>query len=503
MKTPAWAFGRAFGSDLSPTAVRFTEHNVLASIVRESFYDFLKEFWEIIAGETYVDNWHIQYLCNELQEIAERVFRNEQSKYDLVVNVPPGSTKSTICSQAFPAWVWTRMPSAKFICGCYAHQVALKDSLKTRDIVQSDLYQKCFRIQLREDENTKGLFTNTKTGFRLSVGVGGLVTGYHGHFLIVDDPINPEEAFSDAELKSVNRWMRNTLPSRKIDKKVSTMILIQQRLHQADPSGEMLERRKGEIRHICLPGELIRKEVDGKEVINVSPVHLASKYTEGLLDPNRLPRDVLERLAEEMGAYGYASQVLQDPVPLGGGMFETDKIHLEDDCPRLVREVRSWDKAGTKDGGAWSVGVKMGIDKAGRYWITDVRRGQWGSATREEQILQAAEDDGEEVEVVLEIEGGSGGKESGENTVKMLAGYRVYAFHPTGDKEARAYALSSHVGSGHLHILKRSWTKDLIEEMKYFPHSKYKDQVDAASGAFNRLARRARKIGVLFKGEVA
>lgn len=485
-KTPYWAAGRRD----EVTSVSFSEENVLASVVRESFYEFLIEFWDVIAGEEFLDNWHIRYICDELQTVAERVFKGEPSEYDLVINVPPGSTKSTICSQAFPAWVWTRMPSAKFICGSYAHQVALKDSLKTRDVVQCELYQKCFKIQLREDENTKGLFTNTKTGFRLSVGVGGLVTGYHGHFLIVDDPINPEESFSEAELKSVNRWMRQTLPSRKIDKKVSPTILIQQRLHQADPSGEMLARSKTKIKHICLPGELTPA---------VSPANLAARYVDNLLDPVRLPRDILDKLAEDLGAYGYASQILQDPVPLGGGTFETDKLVLEDEAPKLIREVRSWDKAGTQDGGNFSVGTRMGIDKKGHFWITDLRRGQWGASKREDRIAETAEEDGEDVEVVLEIEGGSGGKESGENTVKNLAGYKVYTYHPTGDKEARAYPLASQVGAGHVHVLKRPWTKAFIEELKYFPHGKYDDQVDSASGGFNRLAKRKRKIGTLFQ----
>lgn len=467
-------------------SISFSEENLLASISKESFYDFLVQFWDIIVEEPFVDNWHIKTLCDELQVVAERVFRNEPKEYDLVINIPPGSSKSTICSQAFPAWCWTRMPSAKFICASYAHQVALKDSLKTRDIVQSERYQKCFDLSLREDENTKGLFTNTKTGFRLSVGVGGLVTGFHGHFLIPDDPINPEEAFSEAELRSANRWMTVTLPTRKVDKQVSVMILVQQRLHQADPSGEILARTNWPVKHLCLPGELTKM---------VQPADLAANYREGLMDPVRLPRAVLEKMQEELGAYGYASQVLQDPVPLGGGMFETDKLVLVDDAMPMLREVRSWDKAGTQDGGAWSVGVRMGVDRTGHYWILDVRRGQWGSTKREEIMLATAEEDGDDVVVLIELEGGSGGKESGENSVRNLAGFRVITYHPTGDKEARAYPFSSMVGGGNVHCLKRKWTKDFIEELRYFPLSKYKDQVDAVSSGFNYLARKKKRVG--------
>ena len=467
----------------------FKEHVLLASVCRDSFFDFVKEFWSVIVPEPPVFNWHIEWVCEELQKVALRVLRGEDKEYDLLFNMPPGSTKSTIVSQMFPAWVWTRMPTAKFICGSYAHLISLKDSIRCRDLVQNELYQKCFPgIELREDQNTKGLFMNEQGGYRFSVGVNGAVTGYHGHFLLIDDPLNPEESYSEAELKVANRWMSTTLPTRKVDKKMSVTILVQQRLHQADPSGEMMERLKdGGLRHICLPGELTDK---------VSPPELKERYVDGLLDPVRLPRAVLDALQTELGAYGYASQILQDPVPLGGGMFDTSKlIYLDDPPPRLVRVVRSWDKAGTQDGGAYSVGVKFAVDSKGRFGFLDVRRGQWGSTTREERIKETAEEDGDDVTILIEIEGGSGGKESGENSVRNLAGYTVITYHPTGDKEARAYPLSSQVGSGNVWVLKRAWTRDLVEELRYFPHSKYKDQVDAGSSAFNYVARKKKRVG--------
>lgn len=463
------------------------EEDLIASICRERFYDFLVEFWDVLIDEPMVPNWHIEYLCDQLQETAHRVHRGDD-KEDLVINVPPGSSKSTICSQAFPAWVWTWFPAARFLCASYAHPIALKDSLKTRDIVQSEKYRRCFPdVIIRDDENTKGLFTNTKKGFRLSVGTGGLATGFHGHFLLVDDPINPEESFSEAELKATNRWLRQTFLSRKVNKRVNPLILIQQRLHQADPSGEMLERAKGRVKHICIPGEL----TDG-----VSPPELREKYVDGLFDPVRLPRKTLEEMKDDLGAYGYAGQVLQDPAPAGGGTFEVDKlIRWKGEPPVMLQTVRAWDKAGTKDGGAYSVGVLIGRDKYHKYWILDVVRGQWSNAVREDKMLATAETDDDGIEILIEIEGGSGGKESGENSAGNLAGYRVRLIHVTGDKEQRAYPFSSQVGAGNVYVLERPWTEKYIEELKYFPNSKYKDQVDASSLGFNRIHKKRRKVG--------
>jgi predicted phage terminase large subunit-like protein len=462
-----------------------------ASVLRDDFFEFVREFWDTIIAEPPVLNWHIELLCRELQKLAMGVRKKEPKRYDLIINIPPGLTKSTICSQMFPAWVWTFMPEAKFICGSYSHSLALKDSIKTRDIIQSEKYRCLFpHVRMREDENTKGLFTNTEKGFRLSVGVGGLATGYHGHFLIVDDPLNPEESFSKPQLEAATRWIRQTLLSRKVDAKVSPLILIQQRLHVQDPSGELLQSHGSPIRHICLPGELTD---------NVKPEGLKRFYQDGLLDPVRLPRSVLRTMEEDLGPYGYAAQILQDPVPLGGGMFEVEKLQIVDsvDAP-IVRKVRAWDKAGTKDGGAYSVGVLMGVDDRKRFWVLDVRRGQWSSAQRERIIQQTAEEDGEEVEVVIEVEPGSGGKESGENTAANLAGYRVALVKASADKESRAYPFSSQVGAGNVMVLRRSWTREFLDELRAFPASRYKDQVDAASMAFNRLVKKKQKVGGLW-----
>lgn len=477
-----------------------SEHAALASLVRSSFYHFVKEFWDIVVEEEPVFNWHIKYICDELQKVAERVFADLPKEYDLVINVPPGSTKSTICSVMLPAWCWARMPSSKFIYASYAQQVAMKDSLKTRDIIRSERYQKCFpEIQLRDDEDTKHHFTNTRTGFRLCAGVGGTITGFHGHFLVVDDPLNPEEAASETELKSATRWMRTTLPSRKVDKKVSVTILIQQRLHEADPSGDMLERDRGrgKVKHIKLPAELVRNPRDGQ--YTVRPLELAEYYTDGLFDPVRMPREVLEEQQAVLGSYGYASQFLQDPVPLGGALFKVEMLKLVDTAPKQFEQVvRSWDKAGTEDGGNWSAGVKIARDKHGFYWVLDVVRGQWEATRREQTIRMTGELDGDDVETVLEIEGGSGGKESGEYTVRnTMAGFRVLAYHPTGDKVSRAFPFASQVGAGNVYVLKRDWTHAFIEELRFFPFGKYDDQVDASSGGFNRVSRRKKIVGAI------
>ena len=473
---------------LSPdTAV--DQNELLASICQDSFYDFLQEFWEELIPDKPIWNWHVRFLCEELQVVAERVMTGKSREYDLVINIPPGSTKSTICSIAFPAWVWTRWPHARFICGSYEHSLALELSRKCRDLLRSEKYRACFpRVQLRDDQDTKGYFVTTLNGSRFAVGSGGSAIGRHAHFLIVDDPIDPNAALSDAELRSTNTWMDEHLSQRVVNKDVSTTILVMQRLHQNDPTGNMLGK-KTPVRHICLPAELDD---------NVSPSECVKWYKEDLLDPVRLSAKALARALKTLGEYGYAAQFRQSPVPRGGGMFKVDRIVVDTPPAQFRRVVRYWDKAGTQRGGAFTVGVKMGLDRNDLIWILHVVRGQWSSDDRENIILQTAKLDGRSVSIGMEQEPGSSGKESYERSAKRLMGFHVRADRVTGDKELRADAFSTSVNSGLVRVpVDAPWLPDYLDELRYFPFSKYKDQVDSSSGAFNLLVALRRTIGAL------
>ena len=261
-------------------------HRLEASVCEDSFYEFVKRFWDTVIPEEPVWNWHIEYLCDEIQEVVERVIRGEPKAYDLIINISPGSTKSTICSVMLPAWTWTRAPTFRFICGSYAYMLAMDLSRKSRLIIRSEKYQELWpEFAISEDQNTKGFFANTEGGGRIAVGTGGSITGFHAHVIVVDDPIDPNASFSEADLENANNWMRETLPTRKVDKAVTPTILIMQRLHQDDPTGNWLDRAKpGDLKHICLPAE-------GTD--NISPPESETCYRDGLMDIIRLPRNVL------------------------------------------------------------------------------------------------------------------------------------------------------------------------------------------------------------------
>lgn len=476
-----------------------------------SFFEFLKYMWPAISPERLQPNWHMKLICDRLQRVAEEVAfqkgkagREKEMIKDLIVNVPPGTSKTTIVMIAFPAWCWTRWYWMKFIGLSYASKLSLESAEGNRELVRSDRYQQMYpELSIKGDKDQKSNFqilkmfekrpgyraSEKKGGSRFSTSIGGSLTGFHGHIILVDDPINPEQAVSPVQLESTNRWMDSTLPTRKIHKGTSPTITIMQRLHESDPTGHLLEKKKGKIDHICLPGEIrnYREQVRPQEYVEL--------YEDDLLDPDRMGWDVLKDLEQDLGQYGYAGQVGQSPTPPSGGMFKVDHLQMIDRPPQpndVEMVVRYWDKAGTesksgskKKGPAFTVGVKVAKLKNNKWVILDVIRGRYSSENRESKIKATAEADGRDVTIGVEQEPGSGGKESAESTVRNLAGWRVRVDRPTGDKATRADPFSVQVNYRNVYLLKGDWNADFIDELRFFPHSRFKDQVDAASGAFN------------------
>jgi len=260
-------------TQFDPTVIAEALKNPIA-VTRElnnrSLYHFLQYFWSVVSPHKFQHNWHIEYLCNELEEMAIRVANREPREHDLIINVPPGSTKTITCSIMFPAWCWTRWYWMRFITASYSSALSMESAEYCRDLIRSTQFQEMYpEIDIKEDKDTKSNFKIVKKiinpgresrriltgGSRFSTSVGGTLIGFHGDILIVDDPLNPQQAASEVELASANRWMEQTLPTRKTDKDVSPVVLIMQRLHQDDPTGHLLAKRKSNIKHICLPGE--------------------------------------------------------------------------------------------------------------------------------------------------------------------------------------------------------------------------------------------------------
>jgi len=348
-------------------------------------------------------------------------------------------------------------------------------------------------LVLRRDISQKTKFQNVKGGWRKSCSTGSAITGFHGHFILVDDPLSPHEAVSEKKLETATDWFKETLPTRMVDQSITPTILIMQRVHEEDPSYVMLNQGTP-VRHICLPATADEEVARPKGV-------LTNYGKTKLLDPIRLNKDVLFSAERRLGTVSYEGQYGQRPMARTGGMFKIDRLIVERINRSLLdpkKIVRYWDKAATKDGGAFTVGLKMALLKDGRIAILNVVRGQWDSGARNAIMKQTAEMDGKAVVIYTEQEPGAGGKESAEATVRLLAGYRVRLDRPSGDKAVRADPFSGQVNTGNVVLQNAEWNADYIKELQGFPDRvRFKDQVDASSGAFNNLTTPPVRIGAI------
>lgn len=325
------------GVELSPT-------KALSELCKRSLYRFLQEFWGVIIPEEPVYNWHVEYLCDELQDIGYNLKARNTKKHDLLINIPPGTTKSTICSVMFPAWLWAIDPTLKVITASYSGTLSTDLSVKSRDLIKSDKYIEMFPdVEIKKDSDNKTFYENELGGARIATSVTGSITGQHAHIIIIDDPLNPKEAASEAERHRAIHFYDQTINTRKIDKKITPTITIMQRLHESDPSGHLLGK-KNKPKHINLPAELTD---------NVRPIELKEYYIDGLLDPIRIDRQVIEESKDALGSYGYSGQFMQEPTPEGGEIWQKWFIEVDDrefpDIYNMSGVGTDWDLAYTKD----------------------------------------------------------------------------------------------------------------------------------------------------------
>lgn len=435
--------------------------------------------WHVLEpGQPYKHGWHVDAICEHLEAITSEELNR------LLINIPPGTMKSTLVSVFWPAWEWgpKGLPHTRIIGASHEEGLATRDTLKMRRLVTSDWFQERWRVPLTGDQNQKTYYENKSTGFRQACAVASM-TGKRGDRVVWDDPHSVEASLSEVKRQSALRVFQETLPTRLNNPDRSAIVIVMQRLHENDVSGLILDNDYG-YEHLCLPMEF---EPDRKCVTSIGFEDPRKEEGE-LLFPARFPREVVDRDKKVMGVMAVAGQFQQRPAPRGGGFFDWEKLEVVKLAPQLRAIVRYWDKAGTDGGGAYTAGVKMGLGVDGCFYILDVVRGQWGASKREPIIKQTAHVDGAMVQVWIEQEPGSGGKESAEATVRNLAGFVIQAERATGDKAIRAEPYSVQVAAGNVKVVHGEWNQAFIDEHKTFPVGTFKDQVDAAGGAFNKLA---------------
>jgi predicted phage terminase large subunit-like protein len=444
---------------------------------------FVREAWHVLEPNAkLVWNWHLDAMCYHLEAVsAGRINR-------LLINVPPGSSKSLLVSVMWQAWEWGPLGqrSMRYLTTAFNDGPVKRDTRKCRDLILSDWYRSLWpEVELTRTGETS--FANSGTGTREGVAFGSL-TSQRGDRLVIDDPHSTETAESPAERVATTRKFREGATNRLNDQDRSAIVVVMQRLHEEDVSGTIQKLGMGYV-HLNLPMEFEPERRCATSIGFVDP-----RQQDGdLLDPVRFPRATVEALKRDMGAYAYAGQYQQRPTPREGGLFKrhwfADKIKRV--APSGTVWVRHWDLAATKSTtAARTAGVKLGKAPDGSFWVGHVVKTQDEGHAVRKLIKSTAETDGKSVEISLPQDPGQAGKVQKSDMIAMLAGWVVRAEPETGDKVTRAEPFSVQCEAGNVYLLEGEWNADYIDELCLFPGGSFKDQVDASSGAFGRLVTR-------------
>jgi predicted phage terminase large subunit-like protein len=444
-----------------------------------SLYAFVQAAWHVIEpGTPFTPGWHIEAMCEHLEAVS----RGEIKR--LVINVPPRCSKSTTVAVFWPAWMWAKRPGLQWLCVSHSDTLATRDTRKMRMLVQSKWYQKLWTITFARDENLKGSFLNDSHGHRLAAGITSGITGRGGDILLLDDPHDRDDAVSDTKRRRCIEEYREKLSTRLNNPKTGAIVAIGQRLHEEDLFGYLIDIG---FDRLTIP---MRYEVDHPFATTTGFDDPRTVDGE-LMCPERFDEEYLAKQEVVLQSYGVAGQHQQRPAPRGGGMFKREWFEVVKAAPAKAIRVRSWDKAATDGGGAYTVGLLMS-EVDGIYYIEDAVRGQVSPNGRHQLMKQTAVlDDAKHglVTQVIEHEGGSAGKDAAMFEVRLLAGHDVRTERPTGNKKERAAPFAAQAEAGNVKLVKGDWIRAWLDEIAMFPMGKYKDQTDASSAAFTWLTQ--------------
>ena len=511
---------KAFGVRFEDVDVDKMLNALDAADCEESLSKFVQGGWKYIDPNPYLHGWHLDAIAEHLAAVTTGEIRK------LIINIPPRTSKSSMVSVAFPAWTWAQKakshvsgPGVQFLFASYAQTLSIRDSTKTRRLIESPWYQQRWgdRFAITSDQNTKIRFDNNAGGYRLATSVGGALTGEGGSIIIVDDPHNAVEMESELVRNGTLEWWDNSLSTRLNNPKEGAYIVIMQRLHEEDLAGHILEASRGEWTHLCLP---MRYESDRSFITTIGWEDPRSEEGE-LLCPDRFGEEEVENLERQLGPFQAAGQLQQRPEPKGGGIIKRDWWRLFEDgvFPPMDFIVASLDTAYTEktenDPSAmtvWGVYTADTVAKATKSVQRDGSLVDFAQAyTREYStahpkvvLMNAWEEKLQLHDLVLKvadtcrkmkvdrllIENKATGITVAQELQRLFAheGFAVQLVDPKSqDKTARLYSVHHIFAEGLVSAPDRSWADKVITQCASFPKGKHDDLVDTTSQALRYL----------------
>lgn len=451
-------------------ALNLTHEDIAAAkmeLARRSLAEFAKQAWHVLEPSTDLKwGWALDAICEHLEAV-----NSGQSKR-LLMNVPPGSMKSLLTGVIFPAWEWGPRGSKglRYLATAHKQDLAVRDNMKCRRLIQSAWYQNLWPVVLTSDQNAKTKFENDSTGFREAMSFTGM-TGSRGDRVILDDPHSVDDANSPVKLASDITTFREALPSR-VNNDDSAIVIIMQRLNEADVSSVAVELGYD---HLCIP---MRYEKGHSKWV----VGTGDPRTENgeLMFPERFPEKQVAELEATMGSYAVAGQLQQRPSPRGGGILKPAWFGSYQEVPALEWRAIYVDTAQkTQDHNDYSVFELWGRATTGQAVLLDVHRGKWEAPEllAEAKSFWLKHREGKAPLRAMKVED----KVSGTGLIQTIRrdGIPVLPIQRNKDKISRAYDAAPFVESGNVLVPEWAhWLADFMAEVEAFPGGAFDDQLD-------------------------
>lgn len=368
---------------------------VLKAELECSHLFFTRYFFKSRQGIKFLVNWHHALISDTLEKVITGEIKN------VVINVPPGSSKTEMAVINFIARGLALNPRARFLHLSGSDSLATLNSAQARDIIRSDEYKKFWNYKIADDSDSQKrwniMIDGQKAGGVYATSLGGQITGFRaGHMapgfqgaLIIDDPVKPDDAYSKVELGKANRALITTVKSRKASPD-TPIIVIMQRISESDPTAFIKAGNlEGEWTYVKIPAL-----IDDAYVAT-----LAAKYQQMIAPSEKDPRGrfsywpykepVAQLLSMEKGGaedqqgakisrFVYASQYDQNPVALGGNIIKSEHFVLYEVMPRIkYRYIYADTAQKTNERNDFSVFEEWGLGDDGRAYLIDMIRGKW------------------------------------------------------------------------------------------------------------------------------
>ena len=440
-------------------------------------YNFARYIFKARRGHDMLENWHQQQVC----ETLEKVYLGDLSR--VIINIPPRSGKTETAVKAFMSWTMGLAPDSEFIHASYSKRLATANAYDVRAMMQHEAYRAIFPwVGLQEDSKAKDEFRTTEGGIVYATGAEGTITGYgagkmrqgFGGAIIIDDPHKAGEAASPVMRQNVIDWYQSTIQSR-LNRPGTPIIIIMQRLHEEDLAGWLLNGGTGEHwHHLNIPAR------DGR----------GQSFW-----PEQFPPEMLDRL-ESTSPYVFAGQYMQNPAPLGGGIFKDHWWKILDVPPLTQwRAIYADTAQKTKEQNDYSVMQCWGKTIDGQIVLLDMVRGKWEAPELETMARafwakhHAVPNAGALRAFKVED------KVSGTGLIQKLRreGIPIVPIERNIDKVTRAMDAAPYVQSGNVIIMRNlAQLVDFLSEAAVFPNGAHDDMIDAAMSAISDMMGPAR-----------